>query len=113
LPGITSGLISPSAPHAGKQLVQGRVDGRLFDEVHGNGWRLVTVADAIAEPAWFTGIGGAVVALEEPDATYARWFAEHDTAYALQRPDFYLYGTAPDAAAASSLLDDLRKDLLR
>ena len=113
LPGITSGLISSSAPHAGRQLVQGRVDGRLSDEVHGNGWRLVTIADAVAAPGWFSAIGGAVVALAEPDSTFARWFAEHDTAYALQRPDFYLYGTARDAATASSLLDDLRKDLSR
>jgi hypothetical protein len=42
---------------------------------------------------------------------FVRWFAEHDTTCALQRPDFYLYGTAPTAAAATSLLADLRNHL--
>ena len=42
---------------------------------------------------------------------FVRWFAEHDTTCALQRPDFYLYGTAPTAATATSLLADLRHHL--
>ena len=111
LPGITSGLIHPTSPHAGSQLVQGRIGGRLLDEVHGNGWRLVTMADAIEPPAWFSAIGGTVVALTAGDPWFDRWFAEHDTAYALQRPDFYLYGTAATSAEAAALLDDLRRDL--
>jgi hypothetical protein len=111
LPGIESGFIHPTAPHAGEQLVQGMVGGRLFDEVHGNGWRLVTTGAPIGAPDWFTAIGGTVVALTEPDPWFDRWFAEHDTAYALQRPDFYLYGTAPTADAATALLADLRLEL--
>ena len=111
LPGITSGLIHPTSPHAGSQLVQGRIGGRLFDEVHGNGWRLVTTADAIEPPGWFSAIGGTVVALTAGDPWFDRWFAEHETAYALQRPDFYLYGTAATSAEAAALLDDLRRDL--
>jgi hypothetical protein len=31
--------------------------------------------------------------------------------WALQRPDFYLYGTATDATAASTLLSDLHSQL--
>jgi 3-(3-hydroxy-phenyl)propionate hydroxylase len=111
LPDLTTGFIHPSAPHAGKQLVQGMVGGRLLDDAHGNGWRLVTTGDPIDAPGWFTAIGGRVVALAEPDPWFDRWFAEHDTAYALQRPDFYLYGTAPTADAALALLADLRQDL--
>ena len=112
LPGIESGLVHPTAPHAGSQLVQGRVDGRLFDDAYGNGWRLVVHgADPIGAPAWFAALGGSVVVLDGTDPWFARWFAEHDTTYALQRPDFYLYGTAATAGAAASLLDDLRKDL--
>jgi hypothetical protein len=118
LPEISAGFIHPDAPHAGRQFVQGRVEGRLFDDVHGAGWRLVTNgadADGIAaaEREWFESIGGQVVALGDPDDTYRRWFAEHDTSFALQRPDCYLYGTAGNAAAATSLIVDLRNHLTR
>ncbi|HEY8518316.1 MAG TPA: bifunctional 3-(3-hydroxy-phenyl)propionate/3-hydroxycinnamic acid hydroxylase [Candidatus Binatia bacterium] len=116
LPGLTSGLIHPAAPHAGKRFVQGRVGGRFFDDVYGPGWRLVLRGvdpDAIGadQRAWFSRIGGDVVAVTEPDPVLERWFGEHHVACALQRPDFYLYGTAADAASATALLDDLRKDL--
>jgi flavoprotein hydroxylase len=116
LPGITEGFIHPTAPHAGTQLVQGRDRGRRFDEVHGNGWRLVVLgADAgcigPGERAWFESIGGRVVTLTDPDPLFVRWFSEHDTRCALQRPDFYLYGTAPTAATATALLADLRHHL--
>jgi hypothetical protein len=40
-----------------------------------------------------------------------RWFAEHGTTWALQRPDFHLYGTATDAGGAVTLLTDLRARL--
>jgi flavoprotein hydroxylase len=116
LPGIGSGFIHPTAPHAGKQFVQGRVGGRLFDEVHGNGWRLVVLgapAETIGRNAvaWFESIGGRVVRLVDPDPLFVGWFAEHSTSYALQRPDFYLYGTAQTEDQATSLLDDLRVHL--
>ena len=116
LPDINAGLIHPTAPHAGKQFVQGQVGGLPFDDVHGNGWRLVALDADVAgigceERAWFESIGGGVVAVTDPDPTFARWFAAHDTTCALQRPDFYLYGTAPHAAAVTSLLADLRHHL--
>jgi hypothetical protein len=63
------------------------------------------------ERTWFESIGGRVVALAHPDPLFIRWFSEHDTAYALQRPDFYLYGTAPTAKMATTLLAELRHDL--
>jgi flavoprotein hydroxylase len=116
LPGIDSGFIHPTAPHAGKQFVQGRVGDRLFDEVHGNGWRLV-VHDASVETigrnelAWFGSIGGQVTRLADPDPLFVRWFDEHATSYALQRPDFYLYGTAQTEEQATALLGDLRAHL--
>jgi hypothetical protein len=43
LPGIAGGIVHPAAPHAGALFVQGTVDGRLFDDAEGVGWRLVTV----------------------------------------------------------------------
>jgi flavoprotein hydroxylase len=116
LPDITAGFIHPTAPHAGKQLVQGLECGRRFDDVYGTGWRLVVLGADVAdigctERAWFEAIGGRVVALSDPDSTFTRWFAEHETTCALQRPDFYLFGTAPNAAEATRLLADLRRHL--
>ena len=118
LPDISTGFIHPTTPHAGRQLVQGKDRGQPFDDVHGTGWRLVVLgADFAAiggdERGWFESIGGRVVALDDPDPLYVRWFAEHDTTCALQRPDFYLYGTAPTAATATTLLADLRNHLAR
>jgi flavoprotein hydroxylase len=118
LPDVTSGFIHPGAPHAGRQFVQGHVGGRPMDDACGNGWRLVVTGVDPGELGqderdWFTSIGGAVVPLDEPDAVLSRWFAEHGTACALQRPDFYLYGTAPTASSATALLADLRHHLAR
>jgi hypothetical protein len=116
LPGIDAGIIDPGAPYAGRLFVQGTIDGRPFDDVHGAGWRLITsgVETSAIGPAartWFESIGGRIIPLSSPDATYQRWFAEHDTAAALQRPDFRLYGTAVTAAGAATLLDGLRQHL--
>jgi 2-polyprenyl-6-methoxyphenol hydroxylase-like FAD-dependent oxidoreductase len=111
LPGPERGLVHPCAPHRGQLFVQGQAEGRSFDDVHGAGWRLVTcdpVPVADDDIAWFTGIGGRVIALAAPDPVHARWFAEHGTSWALQRPDFRLYGTATSAAEAARLLADLR-----
>jgi len=116
LPPIEAGFIHQTAAHAGHLFVQGSARGRPFDDVHGAGWRLVAVdLDVRAvDPRlveWFETIGGRVVVLSEPDAVYRRWFTEHATSAALQRPDFHLYGTATGAAAATALLGDLRRDL--
>ncbi len=118
LPAITAGFIHPSAPHAGTQFVQGNEGGRPFDEVYGNGWRLVVHRVDVEcigrkERAWFESVGGRLVALADPDLAFVRWFGEHDTSCALQRPDFYLYGTAVTAQEATTLLADLRDHLQR
>jgi flavoprotein hydroxylase len=118
LPDIAAGFIHVTAPHAGTQFVQGKEGGRPFDEVHGSGWRLVVLGDDVerlgdVERAWFESIGGQVVALADPDLLFARWFAEHECACALQRPDFYLYGTAPTTQDATTLIADLRDQLER
>jgi 2-polyprenyl-6-methoxyphenol hydroxylase-like FAD-dependent oxidoreductase len=116
LPGLEEGLVHPVSSHAGQLCVQGTVGGRHFDDVHGAGWRLVTIdidASAIDPSArqWFESIGGKIVRLTRPDDLYSRWFAEHDVTWVLQRPDFHLYGAATTAALASALLDDLRTHL--
>jgi flavoprotein hydroxylase len=114
-PGLGAGCVHPASPHAGRLFVQGTDGGRPFDDAHGAGWRLVTVDAAPVDPGdreWFATISGRIVALAEPDATYAGWFAENGATWALQRPDFHLYGTATDAAGAADLLAHLR-DALR
>ena len=115
LPGITDGIIDPGSPHAGTVFVQGSAYATRFDDVHGAGWRLVTIdAEPIAlDPVtrdWFASIGGRIVTVAGYEA-YDRWFTEHDATAALQRPDFHLYGTAASAAGAATLIDHLRTRL--
>ena len=116
LPGLDGGFVHDGSAHAGHLFVQGAVDSRPFDDVHGAGWRLVTI---VGDPAgldptlvtWFASIGGRVTAVTAADPVYARWFAEHEVTWALQRPDFYVYGTATDLAGAEGLVADLRRRL--
>ena len=116
LPGIASGVVRTGSPLAGELFPQGHVDGHLFDDVHGAGWRLVTVDPAAHDldptaVAGFTGLGGAVVDVASRSADLPGWFAAHRVRWALQRPDFHLFGTAVDAAGATDLLVDLAHQL--
>lgn len=116
LPGLAAGVIHRLSPHAGQLSIQPRVGGLLFDDVHGPGWRLVTIADHLggldqAVVGWFESIGGRVVTVAGADPTVDAWFSEREVTWALHRPEFYLYGTATDAAGASTLLSDLRSHL--
>jgi hypothetical protein len=114
LPGIGNGFTHPEALHAGQLFGQCRIGKQLFDEVHGVGWRLVTL-DAIAaltdDPlsAWFESLGGRVVGIDAPDA--APWLVALGARWFLQRPDFRLYGASPDASGAADLLHHLRHRL--
>ena len=113
----TSGVVAEDSPHHGSLFPQGFDHGRPFDDVHGVGWRLITTDDPVdLDPAaveWFTSIGGLVVAAptDAEDRDLVSWFVLHDVAWALERPDFHLYGTATDATHASVLLDRLRGHL--
>jgi hypothetical protein len=113
LPGLRAGLVHPSSPLAGEQPPQANLDGRWFDDVHGAGWRLVT-DDAGARdlaPAavdWFGSIGGAVIEVADTAPDLSAWLRAHDVRWALQRPDFHLYGTATDVAGATELVEHLR-----
>jgi 2-polyprenyl-6-methoxyphenol hydroxylase-like FAD-dependent oxidoreductase len=120
LPGPTSGVVHPESPHAGSLFVQGSVGGQPFDDVHGAGWRLVSCGPDASDVSalggalgqWFDAIGGTVIPVDTADPVFGRWFGEHDARWALQRPDFFVYGTAKDAAGAARLLTDLRSQLL-
>jgi 2-polyprenyl-6-methoxyphenol hydroxylase-like FAD-dependent oxidoreductase len=115
-PGLASGLIHPSAPLAGELFPQPTVGGRSFDDAHGAGWRLVTdeAAAGDLDPAivgWFASIGGVVVQVEDTSPQLTAWFDEHGVRWALQRPDFRIYGTAADVASSAELVEHLRRRL--
>lgn len=120
-PGLGPGLIRVGDVAAGELSHQGFVtrDGvtELFDTVVGKGHVLVVdgrQADAVSVgsrvpadadiPVTTAVVGGDQ--LGDPDGVYAAWFDEHGVAAVLVRPDFYIYGTAADLAAAPQLVED-------
>ncbi len=138
LPAIADGLVA-STPLAGSLFVQrevvdprggtDRAGARRGDDVVGVGWRLFVVepgpADALGiDPelrAWFGSIGGQVHTIardqhadlqDTPDG-YLDWFDRHEVVAVLQRPDFYVYGSAATSAPAAldALLRALQLDL--
>ncbi len=112
-PGLATGFVHPDSPLAGEQFPQFDVDGRPFDDVHGAGWRLVGTDAAELDQEltdWFAALGGAVVTGGGPELS--AWFDLHGVRWALQRPDFHLYGTATDAVGAAALLAHLRAHLV-
>ncbi len=134
-PGLSHGLLS-RVPTAGRgQLsVQGRVAGAAgtgrFDAVVGRGHLVLAApaaAAALEEPGVLDGLAAlgvvAVVVGDDPapptmarvvrdvDGTYARWFADLGAELIVVRPDFYVYGTAPDLDTASRLLQEYVDDL--
>jgi flavoprotein hydroxylase len=125
-PGIGPGILHAGDPHGGKLFPQCRVqrggDVGLFDDVVGRGWILLSpVRDQLAalDPdvaAWFTAIGGVAAhvgpgGVRDLDGGYARWFAEAGVDAVLQRPDFYVYGTATGGAETKALVAGLRAAL--
>jgi 2-polyprenyl-6-methoxyphenol hydroxylase-like FAD-dependent oxidoreductase len=116
LPGITRGLIAAGSPLAGELFPQGEVDGCWYDDLFGIGWHLVTVDSEWsgldrALVAWLESIGGAVVNVTSTARDLSAWFESHNVRWALQRPDFHLFGTASDLDGAASLLVDLNRQL--
>jgi hypothetical protein len=113
LPGIVSGVVQTGTTRAGELFPQGDVGGRLFDEVHGAGFRLVTVDARVGDldrdlVDWFATIGGKVVDVGGASPDLMRWFDAHEVRWALQRPDFHLFGTANDVSTATAMLAELR-----
>jgi 2-polyprenyl-6-methoxyphenol hydroxylase-like FAD-dependent oxidoreductase len=126
-PVLGPGAFAAGDPHAGSLFVQGRVGvgartGR-FDDLVGSGFALVARdADPRAHldgdsAAFFTTLGGvaaqvgAGAPVRDVDGRYARWFADTGTALVLQRPDFYVFGTAPRVDDATALVASLRRAL--
>jgi 2-polyprenyl-6-methoxyphenol hydroxylase-like FAD-dependent oxidoreductase len=115
-PGLASGLVHPHAPLAGELFPQANLGGRWFDDVHGAGWRLVTDDPAAADldatlVEWFATIGGAVIEVDDTAPELTAWFGQHGVRWALQRPDFHIYGTATDVTSSAELVGHLRQHL--
>ena len=136
-PGLIDGLLSPrQTPGRGELFVQAEVDagtgpGR-FDEVAGRGTVLLLTRAARAAADLNSGlqrlraagvivvsIGGEADAvipahadeLIDVQGTYRRWFDERGVCAVAVRPDFYVYGTAPDLAATATLVAEVESDL--
>ena len=126
-PRIGPGCYDAACVAGGALFVQGRVeqDGRrgLFDDVVGGGFALVSThgdpAQALTaeQRAFFASLGGVTAhvsrngALRDADGAYARWFEANGAAVALQRPDFVVFGTAPQLVGAGALLEALHARL--
>jgi 3-(3-hydroxy-phenyl)propionate hydroxylase len=121
---IGPGVVRSNDPYAGQLFVQGRVRSGghmgLFDDVVGRGWTLLGRASNPAAAldrdttAFFASLGGitaSVAAVDDVDGAYRRWFDETGVAVVLQRPDFYVFGTAATADGARVLVDDLRRTI--
>ena len=116
LPGIAAGVVGVGTPLMGEVFPQGEVDGRWFDDVHGIGWRLVTVESDLTgfDPelaAWLETVGGAVVVVTSAAPDLAGWFESHGVRWVLQRPDFHIFGSATDLDGAADLVRDVRRQL--
>ncbi|MFE4757924.1 bifunctional 3-(3-hydroxy-phenyl)propionate/3-hydroxycinnamic acid hydroxylase [Streptomyces mirabilis] len=130
-PWITKGVLGPdgTGEAVGRLGVQGRLvhDGRtgLADDVTGTGWALLSRRSGLTEILsdeqrdFLARIGARVLHvtradIDRPDtaldldATYARWFDRLQADVVLVRPDYYVFGTAPDVASAPHLVDALR-----
>ncbi|WP_214405719.1 bifunctional 3-(3-hydroxy-phenyl)propionate/3-hydroxycinnamic acid hydroxylase [Pseudonocardia lacus] len=118
-PGLGPGMHGPSAG-AGSLSAQGVVEGAdgrraRLDQAVGSGWQLLVDAAAVAGPvpaaAELAAIDVRVVRLgadaADVDGTYREWLAELGAVAVVVRPDFYVFGTAADAAALPGLVDDL------
>ncbi len=127
VPPIGSGFVLAGDPLAGQLFMQGQIRygpaSGLFDDVVGRGWALLSAScdpaarlDADAA-AFLESIGGicAQVSADGPVrdtcGTYARWFAAAGVEVVLQRPDYYVFGTARSAASTGALIDRLRATL--
>jgi len=130
LPGL--GIFLEGDPLAGQVFLQREVahHGRrgLFDDLVDGGFCLISMIGDPArylspdDEAFFTSTGGHCVALSSStdkhddhvidiSGAYTDWFAANTCAVVLTRPDFMIYGTAPDLAGAVRLVRSLREQL--
>jgi 2-polyprenyl-6-methoxyphenol hydroxylase-like FAD-dependent oxidoreductase/catechol 2,3-dioxygenase-like lactoylglutathione lyase family enzyme len=126
------GIFLEGDPLAGHMFLQREVArfGKRgwFDDLVGRGFRLISTAGDPAQEfspddeAFFTSIGGQIVSLRSSadehagqvidiSGAYIDWFSAKNCAVVLTRPDFTIYGTAPDLTGAVKLVRSLREQL--
>jgi hypothetical protein len=129
VPGYGAGLIADNTPGAGDALGQARVriGGRegLLDDVAGRGFMLLARGgnplDALSpvDQAFWRSLGGTAYELdaaasgsiEDVEGYYGRLLDEYGAGVLLKRPDYYLFGTAPDLPSLPALVGELRQKL--
>jgi 2-polyprenyl-6-methoxyphenol hydroxylase-like FAD-dependent oxidoreductase len=126
------GIFLEGDPLAGQMFLQREVERSgsrgLFDDLVASGFCLISVGGNPAthllpdDLAFFTSINGQCVSLSSStdeytdqviDITgaYAEWFAANSCAVVLMRPDYAIYGSAPEMAGAGKLVGSLREQL--
>jgi hypothetical protein len=128
-PSLGPGLLAPGDALGGRLFVQGDVvhAGRRgrFDDVVGRGFTLVSpVGDPLQRltpdlRAFFASLGGIGAhvtprgPIDDVRGGYAAWFAQHDVAVVLQRPDFHVFGAAATIDGSDALVAALRAAMAR
>jgi 3-(3-hydroxy-phenyl)propionate hydroxylase len=108
-PGTGARFIQPFVARQGQRV--------LLDEATGGGFALVVLSDALlgglsdADKTFWAEVGRSFVVgsagLLDIDGGLAAWLAEQQAAAVLLRPDFYVYGTAWEAAGVARLIRQL------
>jgi hypothetical protein len=126
------GLFLEGDPFAGHMFLQREVIHKgkreWFDDLVGRGFCLISTVGnpamhlSPADEAFFLSIGGHIVSLTtsadehadhliDPSGAYVDWFTANHCAVVLTRPDYAIYGTAPDLAGVVKLVRSLREQL--
>jgi 2-polyprenyl-6-methoxyphenol hydroxylase-like FAD-dependent oxidoreductase len=126
------GIFLEGDPLAGQMFLQREVarEGSrgLFDDLVGSGFCLISVGGNPAthlspdDVAFFTSINGQCVSISSSpgeysdqvidlSGAYAEWFAANSCAIVLMRPDYAIYGSAPDLVGAGKVVGSLREQL--
>lgn len=124
LPPMNTGIVDPDrSPLAGLLLPQGKVVragvSGLFDDIVGPGFVFLSKDPAetlLSETqlAWLDRLGVHRVVLgasdlQDVDGVYERLLDENGLAFVISRPDFTIFGSGQNAAAADPLVDKLRR----
>ncbi len=127
VPPLRQGLLATAAHAANGTLfpqpwIRTQEGRKLLDSVCGTGWRLVldgrrdlAASPAIADQANNTGLriirigaaDGAIDMIAEDQDVVANWFARHDCAAAIVRPDHYVFGVSAGAQSLAAMMTEL------